>query len=47
MEDIVKAIEKLAKKDIIDYLLVIVPIAISIVAIVISIATARKQNRFI
>ncbi len=45
MEDIVKAIEKLAEKDIIDYLLVIVPIAISIVAIIISIATARKQNK--
>jgi uncharacterized membrane protein len=45
MEDIVKAIEKLAEKDIIDYLLVIVPIAISVVAVVISIATAKKQNK--
>lgn len=45
MEDIVKAIEKLAEKDIVDYLLVIVPIVVSIVAIYISIATARKQNK--
>ena len=45
MEEVVKAIEKLAEKDIIDYLLVIVPIAISIVAIIISIATAKKQNK--
>ena len=45
MENIVKAIEKLAAKDIIDYLLVIVPIVVSVVAIVISIATARKQNK--
>lgn len=45
MEEVVKAIEKLAEKDIFDYLIVIVPIAISIVAIVISIATARKQNK--
>lgn len=45
MEDVVKAIEKLSEKDIIDYLLVIVPIVVSIVAIFISIATARKQNK--
>ena len=45
MDEVVKAIEKLAKKDIIDYLLVIVPIAISVVAVVISIATAKKQNK--
>ncbi|MBO5930739.1 MAG: hypothetical protein J6Q70_00705 [Clostridia bacterium] len=45
MEDIVKAIEKLAEKDIVDYLFVIVPIVVSIVAIYISIVTARKQNK--
>ena len=45
MDDRVKAIEKLADKDIVDYLLVIVPIVVSIVAIYISIATARKQNK--
>ena len=45
MDKVVKAIEKLAEKDIIDYLLVIVPIAISIVAIIISITTSKKQNK--
>ena len=45
MGDIARAIEKLSEKDIIDYLIVIVPVVISIVAIVISIATARKQNK--
>ena len=45
MEELVKAIEKLAEKDLIDYLLVIVPILVSIVAIFISIATAKKQNK--
>ena len=45
MEDVVKAIEQLAEKDIVDYLLIIVPIVVSIVAIVISIATAKKQNK--
>ena len=45
MEDVVKAIEKLAEKTWMDYALVIVPIIVSMVAIVISIATARKQNR--
>ena len=45
MEEVVKAIEKLAEKSIIDYLVIIVPIILSIVAIGISIATARKQNK--
>lgn len=45
MEDIVKAIEKLSQQTWVDYLLISVPIAISIVAIIISIAAARKQNR--
>ena len=45
MGEIVKAIEKLAEKDILDYLLIIVPIFISFVAIIISITTARKQNK--
>ena len=45
MEDIVKAIEKISEKSIIDYLLIIVPIAISLVAIFVSIVTARRQNK--
>lgn len=45
MEDLVKAIEKLAEKTGVDYLLIIVPIVISIVAIGIAIYTANKQNR--
>ena len=45
MEEIVKAIEKLAEKDIIDYLLIIVPIVISLLAVAISVVTARKQNK--
>ena len=45
MEDLVKAIEKLAEKTWVDYLLIIVPIVISIVAIGIAIYTSNKQNR--
>lgn len=45
MEEIVKAIEKLAEKDIIDYLLIIIPIAISLLAVVISLAIAHRQNK--
>ena len=45
MDELVKAIEKLAEKDIIDYLIIFVPIAISLVTIVISIRTAQKQNK--
>ena len=45
MEEIVKAIEKIAEKNIIDYLLVIVPIVASLIAIVISIVVSQKQNK--
>ena len=45
MEDIVKAIEKLAEKTWVDYALVVVPIFISMFALGISIATAIKQNK--
>ena len=45
MEEVVKAIEKLAEKSIIDYLVIIVPMILSVVAIGISIATAKKQNK--
>jgi len=45
MEDIVNAIEKLAEKNWVDYFLIIVPIVISIIAIGITVYTARKQNR--
>ena len=45
MEDIVKAIEHLAEKTWVDYALVVVPILISLLAVVISIVTARKQSK--
>ena len=45
MEDIVKAIEKLSEKNIVDYLLIIIPILISIFALIVSIQTTRKQNK--
>ena len=45
MEELIKTIEKLSEKNIVDYLFIGVPILISVVAIFISIATARKQNK--
>ena len=45
MEDIIKAIEKISQKNIVDYLLIIVPIIISLAAIIISVSTARRQNK--
>lgn len=45
MDELIHAIEKLSQKDWVDYLLIIIPILVSLVAIVISVATARKQNR--
>ena len=45
MEGIIQAIEKLSEKSVIDYLLVAVPIIISVLAIIISVKTTRKQNR--
>lgn len=45
MDELISAIEKISQKDWVDYLLIIIPILVSLVAIVISIATARKQNR--
>lgn len=45
MEEIVQAIEELSQKTWVDYLLIVVPIAISIVAIVISVCISNKQNR--
>ena len=45
MEDLIKAIEKLSEKTWVDYLLIIVPIAISLIAIIISVTTARRQNK--
>lgn len=44
MDELIVAIEELSQKNIIDYLLIIVPIIISLVAIFISIATAKRQN---
>lgn len=45
MDNLVQAVEALAKKGILDYLLIIVPIIISFLAIIISVCTARKQNK--
>lgn len=45
MEEIVSAIEKLSQKTWVDYLLISVPIAISVVAIVISVRISNKQNK--
>lgn len=45
MEDIVVAIQQLSQKTCLDYLQVWVPILLSLVAVTISICTARKQNR--
>lgn len=45
MDELIHVIEKLSQKDWVDYLLIIIPILVSLVAIVISVATAQKQNR--
>lgn len=45
MEELIKAVETLSQNTIFDYLIVIVPILLSIVAIVISIYTIHKQNK--
>ena len=45
MEEIVSAIEKLSQKTWVDYLLISVPIAISVVAILISVRISNKQNK--
>lgn len=45
MDALVNAVESLSTKSAIDYLMVIVPIVISLVAIVISVCAARKQNK--
>lgn len=45
MEEVVKTVEKLAEKTWIDYLLIIVPILISVVSIYISIRISNKQNK--
>lgn len=45
MEDVVKAIEKISEKSLIDYLLIIIPIITSLIAIIISVAATRRQNK--
>ena len=45
MDELIHVIEKLSQKDWVDYLLIIIPILVSLVAIVISVATVQKQNR--
>ena len=45
MEELIEAVEALSQKTIFDYLVVIVPIFISIVAIYISISIANRQNK--
>ncbi len=45
MEELVKAIEKMSEPNYLDYLAIVMPIALSLVAIIISISTARKQNK--
>lgn len=45
MEELVSAIEKLAEKSTFDYIIIIAPILLSIIAIGISIFTAHRQNK--
>lgn len=45
MEEIVRAIEKISEKSIVDYFIIVVPIVISVCAIIVSVATARRQNK--
>lgn len=45
VEELIKAVERISEKNWIDYGLIFVPILISILAIVISVLTARKQNK--
>lgn len=45
MRELIEAIEKLSQKGWVDYLIIIVPILLSVVAVWISLATAHKQNK--
>ena len=45
MEELIKAVESISEKNWIDYGLIFVPILISILAVVISVLTAKKQNK--
>jgi len=44
-DDIVEAIKSINNKSIVDYFIIIIPIVVSIVAIIISINTSKKQNK--
>ena len=45
MNELVKAIENLSNKTIVDYLLIVIPIIISVIAIIISLNSTNKQNK--
>ena len=45
MDELIQAIEKISQKDWVDYLIIIVPIMLSVIAVWISLATAHKQNK--
>ena len=45
MQELIEAIEKLSQKGWVDYLIIIVPIMLSVIAVWISLATAHKQNK--
>ena len=45
MDELIQAIEKISQKDWVDYLIIIVPIMLSVIAVWISLATASKQNK--
>ena len=44
MEELIVVVEKLGERDIVDYLIAFMPIVLSVIAIVISIHTTKKQN---
>lgn len=45
MEELIKAVEAISQKTVFDYLIVVIPIALSVVAIGISIYTLYRQNK--
>jgi len=45
IQELIEAIEKLSQKGWVDYLIIIVPILLSVIAVWISLATAHKQNK--
>lgn len=45
MDELIPILEQMAQKTLVDYLAIIAPLVLSVVAIVISISTTRKQNK--